>query len=447
MFFKPQKALKREFLCHSTIIAHGLRLGLCIPAIILAACTSSDNHHVRSPEITPNKTTTTRQVGILLPLSGRNGVLGNNMLKAAKLAMADPSSPPLDVRDTEISGASVAAQQAIAAGDGIILGPLTASETASIAPITTAANVPVLSYTSDVTKAQPNLWVMGVTPEQQVETMVVAAKAEGKTRFAALLPDNALGHALADSLTQVCSENGLASPQISFHSGTSDDISQKLKQLSNYDSRLQEAKTHTSSDSSVKTADTDSNDSSTSTGLIDDLVPPPSNGTDSKKDNNNKLVLSAPPFDALLLGDTGLKLQSVINALKENQIFSKNVRLMGPGLWSAFASKLGKLHGAWYAAPDPSKRQGFVQQYMSKYGTMPKPLADLTYDSSSLVRSLDKLGGYTQENLTRNQGFDGVDGLFTLSKNGHIRRSLRIFEIQPGGGGKLIFIPATQPKS
>ena len=111
---------------------------------------------------------------------------------------------------------------------------------------------------------------------------------------------------------------------------------------------------------------------------------------------------------------------------------------MGPELWGAFATKLGALPGAWFAAPDAQDRLGFAQRYEAKFGQPPKLLSDISYDTAALARSLARSGGYSTDALTRSDGFAGVDGVFTLQPDGHVRRGLAIFQIQPGGGATIV---------
>ncbi|MDT8872385.1 ABC transporter substrate-binding protein [Komagataeibacter rhaeticus] len=130
--------------------------------------------------------------------------------------------------------------------------------------------------------------------------------------------------------------------------------------------------------------------------------------------------------------------------MAQAHVDSTQVQIMGPGLWGAFASKLGTLSGAWYAAPDPASRQAFVQQFMARYHHMPTPLADLTYDSAALVKALDQArpagspNGYSVQALTRPDGFGGVDGAFGFLENGRTRRDLAVFQILPGGGSRIV---------
>ena len=139
-----------------------------------------------------------QRVAILLPLSGPRADIGQSMLHAAQLALDGPDAPPLDVKDTggTPGGAAAAAQSAIAEGAGLILGPLTSPETAAVAPVARAANVAVLAFTNDQSQAQPGVWTLGITPGQQVRRLVAAAQGQGKSQFAALLPDSDFGHAM-----------------------------------------------------------------------------------------------------------------------------------------------------------------------------------------------------------------------------------------------------------
>ncbi len=379
---------------------------------------------VEAPPPPPGTSTTANgavppgnRVGILLPLSGGNAPLGEAMLRSAQLALSVPGAPGLDAEDTgEAPGGAVrAAQAALGAGDGILLGPLTSANTAEASTVARSAGVPMLAFTSDVAQAQPGVWVLGVTPEQQVRRLILAAKAEGRTRIAALLPDNALGNAMAEGLNRACADAGLPPPNLAQHSGSMESINNAMRSLADFADRRgaieQKVKdARASPDPSIRAqADT----------LAQTPIPP-------------------PPFDALLLADTGIELQEMISVLSYYDVSPSQVRIMGPTLWGAFASKLGALQGAWFAGPDSADRLGFVQRYQARYGQPPRPLADIPYDAAALARTLAGSGSYSVDALTRPDGFAGVDGVFTLRPDGRVRRGLAIFEIQPGGGARII---------
>jgi branched-chain amino acid transport system substrate-binding protein len=351
-------------------------------------------------------------VALLAPLSGSNAEIGRVLVQAAQLALAAPGSPRLDVRDTggTTEGASAAAQAAIAAGDRIILGPLTARETAAVAPVARAAGVPVLAFTNDPAQAQPGVWVLGITPAQQVRRLVGRVVAQGKTRFAALLPPSPFGQAMGAALTQAVASAGGPPPEIRVHDGTNPGIAASLRAISDYanrrgpiDAKIKQARASHTAEGRKEAAE-----------LAKTPIPP-------------------PPFDALLLADTGEKLAWEASFLSYYDIAPSQIRLLGPALWASPVARGGAdLNGAWFAAPDPAARASFAADYQAKYGDPPPGVADLAFDAASIAR-VTAPDGYSGGSLTRPEGYAGVDGVLALQPDGTVRRGLAVYEIQAGG--------------
>ena len=387
-------------------------------------------------------------VGLILPLTGRNAAYGARMRDAAKLALSTKGSPALDVHDTNgPGGAAQAARDALARGDAILLGPLTATETGMAAPLAVNAGKPELAFTSDSTQARPGVWVMGLTPEQQVRRMVDAARATGRKTFAAFLPDNAFGHAMGDGLVRACRDAGLTEPQIVFHTMDAQNIDDGMKSLSAIETRQPPAAPAAdvpAGPSAIDPTGEAAPDTATAgtTGATPSTTTP---GTPSATPTPAAppAPVPPPPFDALVLADTGLELGRIITALQADHIDSSQVQIMGPALWKAFDGKLGALHGAWYAASDAHDRMGYVAQYRALYKQAPSPVSDFAYDAAALAGSLIRQGGVTTEALTRPDGYMGVDGLFRLRPDGHVTRALAIYQIQRGGGARVV-VPASR---
>ena len=352
-----------------------------------------------------------QRVAILLPLSGARADLGQAMLHGAQLALDGPDAPLLDAKDTggTPDGAAAAAQSAIAAGAGLILGPLTSAETAAVAPIARAANVAVLAFTNDPSQAQPGVWTLGITPGQQVRRLVAAAQAQGKSQFAALLPENDFGHVMAQALNQATASNGAAPPNVRFYSPGMQAINVATRDLSGYASRR---------------------------GPIDAQIHAArALGTPEGRHQAQELAKSgiAPPsFNTLLLADSGEALAEIASLLPYYDIDRSAVQIIGPALWSSPSSGASQFRGAWYAAPDPAARGNFEQAYAAKYGGGPPPLADLAYDAASIARVLAS-HGYSVGTLTQPSGFVGADGWFALLSDGQVRRALAVFSIDRGG--------------
>lgn len=362
------------------------------------------------------------RVAMLLPLSGGYADIGQAMLRAAQLALPDGSTPTLDARDTggTPDGAARAAREAIAAGAGLILGPLTSSETAAVAPVAREAGVVVLAFTNDSAQAQPGVWILGITPGQQVRQLMLAAQAQNKGHAAALLPESDLGHRMAEALQNAAAALNLPAPDVRFHAPGMGAINTAVRDLSGYGGRRGPI------DAQIKAAR--------------------AQGTPEGRRRAQELARShipPPPFDTLLLADMGEPLTEIAAVLPYYDVDPGAVQILGPAQWSAPDSGSGNMRGAWYAAPDPASRNAIGQDYAVRFGGAPPAIADLAYDAASVARILSGQGGFSVAALTRRAGFGGVDGWFILLPDGEVRRGLAVFRIERGGATMVEPAPAS----
>jgi outer membrane PBP1 activator LpoA protein len=352
-------------------------------------------------------------VALLAPLSGGNAERGRVLAQAAQLALGAPGSPGLSVHDTggTPQGAAQAAQAALAGGAGIILGPLTGPETAAVAPIAQGAGVAVLAFTSDPAQARPGVWTLGITPGQQVRRLVAAAAAQGKTRFAAVLPDSEFGRALGAALSDSAALASLAAPDIRFHDGSVGSINATMRAIADYGGRRGPVDAQIRAARAARTAE-----------------------GRRRAEEIGRSTIPPPPMDALLLADTGERLGTIASLLAYYDLDAPAVRVLGPTLWAADSVRAdADLRGAWFAAPDPAARAGFDAQYQAQFGAPAPGLADFAFDAAAIARVLAGEGGFSAASLTRAEGFAGVNGVLALQPDGRVRRALALFEIRRGG--------------
>ena len=99
------------------------------------------------------------RVALILPLSGQGNasVAGQSMKNAAEMALAEFKSPNIQllVKDDggTVQGAQAGAQQAIAEGAEIIIGPLFAQSVSAVGQIARSSNIPVIAFSTDVSVA------------------------------------------------------------------------------------------------------------------------------------------------------------------------------------------------------------------------------------------------------------------------------------------------------
>lgn len=152
------------------------------------------------------------RVGLLLPTSGAQGELGKALSNAANMAYFDIGADIVLVpRDTQSTpeGAARAAQQLLAEGVQLILGPVFGADAQRIAPMARAAGVSIVSFSTDRTVAGPGLYVMGILPSLQVQRIVNYAARQDLRRVGALVPANAYGQAVVDALREASARAGV----------------------------------------------------------------------------------------------------------------------------------------------------------------------------------------------------------------------------------------------
>jgi len=364
----------------------------------------------------PDTGRTSGPVALLVPLSGRFAPIGRSIEQAVKLAFIAPGSPPLDVRNTggTPQGAAAAASAAIAAGDGLILGPLTKTDTEAVATVAHAANVNVLAFTNDETVATPGVWALGITPGQQIRRVVSYAADHGRTRTAAILPDDAFGRLMGASLTAQAQTLGEPSPNVGYFDSSFASLTHTVRSITAFNSR------GASIEAQIRAA----RDQDDQAGRI-------------KAAKLEREPIPPPPFDALLVGATGEQLAEIGTLLPYYESGPPQVQLLGPSLWAHDATAMAthdSLRGAVYAAPDPSLGLAFDQKFQATYGGSAPPGIDrIGFDAGAIAVLAARQGGYTEQVLTNPAGFTGTDGVFRLDPDGHVQRGLAVFKVEPGG--------------
>jgi hypothetical protein len=355
-------------------------------------------------------------VALLVPLTGELASVGLALENAAKLAFPTGDTTTLDVRDTggTATGAAAAAQAAIAAGDGIILGPLTSGEAHAVAPIAQAANINMLPFTNDASLAAPGIWPLGISPDQQVKRALAAASAAGRTQVAALLPDNDFGHALGSAVQTETAALGEPSPAITFYADGFSALNEAIRDASDFADR--------------------------GAGLEAEIKAAKNLDTPAGRQKARELShqqIPAPAFNALFIGSFNSgELAEMATLLPFYSVNQPQVQFIGPANWTGIASQLGRngvFNGSIFAAPDPAAAAAFDAKYSSTYGAAPPAIADVAFDAAAIANLIAGQGGYTSNLLTNPSGFAGADGVLQLEPGGQVQRGLAVFETAPGG--------------
>lgn len=335
------------------------------------------------------------RVALILPLSaqGNAGIAAQSMKNAAELALAEFKQPNVRLLVKDDAGnpqvAQSVAQQAVAEGAEIIVGPLFAQSVSAVASVARPRGVPIIAFSTDASVAARGVYLLSFLPESDVRRIVDFAVSRGKRSFAALLPDNAYGTVVEAAFQQQVPQRG-----------------GRVVALEKYpadQARMGEAV--------------------------------------------RRFAQSANRADTILIPDGADVLPQLAQQLANAGIDSSRVQLIGTGLWDDprnFADK--RLEGGWFAAPDQAGFRNFATRYRTRYSQDPVRTATLAYDAVALVAALVKTQGpqrFTEQILTNASGFSGIDGVFRFRADGTNERGLAVLRVAPGGG--QVISPA--PKS
>lgn len=330
------------------------------------------------------------KVGLILPLSatGNAGLAAQSMRNAAELALADFNNPDLQllVKDDggTVQGAQQATQQALDEGAELIIGPLFAHTVGPAGQSARTRGVSMIAFSTDSNVAGRGIYLLSFLPESDVDRIIDYAVSQGKRSFLALLPDNAYGTVVEAEFKEVVARKGA-----------------RVLAIERY----------------------------------------PSDDPAKIQEPAKQIAQAAGRADALFIADSGEQVPQVAQALVANGVNLKRLQLLGTGLWDdprIFAS--AALEGGWYVAPDPNVPNGFrtfSTRYRSRYGQDPVRTATLSYDAVALVSALVKTQGpqrFSEEVLTNNSGFTGIDGVFRFRNNGTNQRGLAVLKVTPSGG-------------
>lgn len=327
------------------------------------------------------------RVGLLLPLSGSNAALGEAMQRAAQMAVFDTGTQvvllPRDSGESA-SAAGQAAQAVIAQGANIILGPLFSKAVSPVAQQARTAGINVVSFSTDTAQAGGNVFLLSVLQQQAIDRIVGYGVNHGMRRYAFLAPNTQYGQLMSRAMTEAAAKYGAEVPVVELYDG-------KLSDPTPLQQKLQ-----------------------------------------------------STPVDAVLVADVGSRLGVVAPMLGYSGVTAK---LMGTGQWDdPSVNRQSYLAGAWYAAPDPSRRADFESRYAQQFGGPPPRLATLAYDAVALTAALanQPAGGgnpFTTAALEDPNGFVGIDGIFRFGPNGLVQRGLAVLEAQPSGSTVLEAAP------
>ncbi|NCP13258.1 MAG: penicillin-binding protein activator [Sphingomonadales bacterium] len=367
----------------------GRNLALAGAALLAAGCQVIPKGDIARPAVPPAPApepsatalptdTGRHRIALLVSMSGDTAAVGQAIANATMMALLDTSADNLRITTYDTSaGIATAARKAVADGNALILGPLTADAVPAVQAAARPAGVPVIAFSNDPSVASPDVFVIGHMPEQSIRRSVEFARGRGATRFAVLAPEGDYGTRAVSAL-----ENALR----------------------DYGGAIAGRQTYARGNTSIVSA--------------------------------AARLRAAGGYDTVLIADSA---RLGIDAAAELQRGARNrARILGTELWSGDAAlaRAPALEGALFAAVSDQRYRRFAESYAARFGGQPYRAATLGYDAVLLTLRIArdwKVGApFPKGELYDRGGFLGVDGAFRFGRNGVVERALEVREVKGG---------------
>ena len=326
-------------------------------------------------------------VALLVPSGSENtgdDLLAQSLENAARLAISDLDGVNIDLRVYATAGdpaqARAMAVEAVRDGAKIILGPVYGESANAAAVAVASRGVNVLSFSNNTTIAGGNLFILGPTFQNTADRLVSFAGSQGKGRIVVAHDTGVAGQLGRNSIASAVSR----SPETTLVSAVPYERSQQ---------GVIEA-----------------------IPMIRDEV---QNGADS-------VFLTALTEGALPL---------LTQLLDESGVDPETTQYIGLTRWDIPPQtlELPSVQGGWFALPDPTMTQRFSSRYTAAFGTAPHAISGLSYDGIAAIGALVNAGhsdALTAGALTQSAGFQGVNGIFRMHRDGTNERGLAVAQIQ-----------------
>lgn len=175
------------------------------------------------------------RLALLLPLSGELASIGQAVREGFMAAYYSDShggnAPQVQMHDTRAGGARAAYEAAVAAGAGMVVGPLTKEE---LADLVTGGEltVPVLALNRvDVSPPPAGLYQFGLAPEDDAREAARRAWDDGHRRMLVLVPVGEWGERVAQAFLDAWYTAGGSVAETQYYSG--DSLADSVKNLLN----------------------------------------------------------------------------------------------------------------------------------------------------------------------------------------------------------------------
>ena len=371
-------------------------------------------------------------IAVLLPTSGEYGNIGRAIVPGIEAAIMRFGTDGTKVTfyDTGTGDVNQTIQSAVASNPGIIIGPLFAENTKILRDIK-PSDMPVLSFTSDISAVGDGVFSMSLLPTNSIESVLQEMRARGGERFIIIAPDNASGHTMAGTAKSINSMYNIRNVGVFY-----------------YNPRDTESIKATAMSAAMYTARNAAN--TRAKEILSDILSREKLSASERASMTKQLeninrtdTLGKLPYDSVLFLGGGDDTKSVVSFMRYYGLGTRDAQFYGTPQWveSDISSDVAMSGAVFATLPDmPSE---FTTIYMDATGTDAPRMAAIGYDTAILAMGATRAGDNIVPYLMNQSGYVGINGIFRLRPNGSNERALQMVRFNGDGTTTILKEPAT----
>ena len=355
----------------------------------------------------PPKSPGMMRIALLVPRSGSNAVLGDELVRGAELALFSVRNANIQLVVLDTAGgpeAATAANQAVSAGADLMIGPLFSQAVLPAQGVSAQAGIPMLALSNNVDVAASGSWLLGYLPEQQIDLLLGHALTVGGGKVGILAEDSSFGQRLAQHAGRRLGQFGMR-PEVSLtlnaaQLASEDDLKQAIRDFTGY-------------------------------------KPP-----EDDEDKPAASELPPPRFDAVLFAGSADFALRVAPVLAYYDADPERVLYLGNAQWNQRRILIEpSLQGGLFASRPTGQDENFNALWTSAWPGRPGALARLSFDAVAMASVLARQDPQTwNASLVSGSGFNGFSGAYRLLPNGGNQRAFELRQVS--GGVSTLVQPA-----
>ena len=157
-----------------------------------------------------NKTVEFKNIIVFLPLTGKYLNFGNKIRKALDLSILNFGNNKIKLIYFD-TGKNIDKELLTNLFNKLdpkfIIGPFTREVLLKIKPFAKKNNIPILTFSNDIAMIENNVWSLGFSPEEQIQSVISCAIMHGYSKFGIIAPDNLYGQIISRQSIDLISAN------------------------------------------------------------------------------------------------------------------------------------------------------------------------------------------------------------------------------------------------